>query len=145
MITGLSLIVFLFLIVFSIIDLKTKVVPSFITTAVIFLICLVNFSDLEFGLIHMSFGLMTFIFAYMIYEMDFIRGVADIKVLVILGMMVKTIPSLFILLSIVVIGGFLYKVIWKYGLGKEENEEIPFLLCFLIIYCFMAVVGGLII
>jgi len=44
---------------------------------------MVNFHDLQYGMLHLSFGILAFIFAYLLYEGKFIGGVADIKVLVI--------------------------------------------------------------
>jgi len=140
----LTIIVFLFLLVISLIDLKTKKVPAFLTTALIFTIAMVNMNDINFGILHLAFGVLAFIYAYMIYELDFIDGVADIKVIVIIGMMVAEFSTFFVFMALVMFFGVAYKLIWKFGLKKPEGSEIPFIISLWAVYSVLWIVGGLI-
>ena len=140
----LTMIVFTLLLVVSIIDFKTKKVPSFLTTALIFLVAMVNMTEVQFGLIHLSFGILAFVFAYMLYELNFINGIADIKVLTIIGMMVKTIPYFFFFLIFTVAYGCVYKLFWRFVLKKEYACEVPYIASLLITYVALWLGGGLI-
>ena len=140
----LTLIVFTLLFIISLIDLRTKKVPAFLTTGMIFLIAMVNMANIEFGMIHMAFGVLAFIFAYMIYELEFIRGVADIKVIVIIGMMVSSIPYFFMAIILIMLLGMGSKFVWRYGLRKSEGSEIPFIVSLWAVYTVLWISGGLI-
>ena len=140
----LTMIVFAFLLIISLIDLKTKKVPAFLTTALIFAIAMVNMANIQFGLIHLGFGVLAFIFAYMIYELDFIGGVADIKVIVIIGMMVSSIPYFFMAIILIMLLGMGSKFVWRYGLRKSEGSEIPFIVSLWAVYTVLWISGGLI-
>jgi len=140
----LTLIVFVFLLIISLIDLRTKKVPAFLTTSIIFAIAMVNMVNLNFGILHLSFGLLAFIFAYLLYELKFIGGIADIKVIVIIGMMIAEFSTFFIFITITMIFGLLYKIVWRYILKKSEGSEIPFIIALLGVYVVLWITGGLI-
>ena len=144
MIITLTMIVFALLLVVSLIDFRTKHVPAFLTTSIIFLVAMVNMADIQFGLIHLAFGVLAFIFAYLLYEAEFIGGVADIKVMVIIGMMVTNIFSFFMFLGLVMLFGFLYKLVWRFILKKSEGSEVPYLLSLWAIYVILWMQEGLI-
>ncbi len=144
MILTLTIIVFALLFVISLIDLKTKKVPAFLTTALIFLIAMVNMVDIQFGLIHLGFGILAFIFAYLLYELNFIGGVADIMVIVIIGMMIAELSTFFVFMIMAMVFGVAYKSFFRYVLKKEEKKEIPFILALVLVYVLLWVFGGLI-
>jgi len=140
----LTLIVFFFLFIISLIDLKTKRVPAFLTTALIFAIAMVNMVDLSFGILHISFGVLAFIFAYLLYELNFIGGVADIKVIVIIGMMIAELQTFFVFITMLMIFGLLYKIVWRFVLKKPEGSEVPFIISLWAVYVVLWITGGLI-
>lgn len=140
----LTMTVFVFLLIISLIDLRTKKVPAFLTTALIFAIAMVNMVDINYGILHLSFGLLAFIFAYLLYELNFIGGVADIKVIVIIGMMIAEFSTFFIFMAMIMIFGLAYKVAWKYILKKPEDAEIPFIISLWAVYIILWINGGLI-
>ena len=140
----LTMSIFAFLFIISLIDLKTKKVPAFLTTAIIFIVATVNMINLNFGILHLSFGVLAFIFAYLLYELDFIGGVADIKVIVIIGMMIANLSTFFIFITIVMIFGLVYKIIWRYILKKPEGSEIPFIISLWVVYVVLWITGSLI-
>jgi len=130
----LTIIVFVFLFIISLIDLRTKKVPAFLTTAIILAVAMVNMANINFGIIHLSFGVIAFIFAYLLYEMNFIGGIADIKVIVIIGMMIAEFSTFFIFMIMVMIFGLAYKVVWRYILKKPESAEVPFIISLWAVY-----------
>lgn len=141
---NLTLIVLILLVVISLIDFRTKQVPAFFTTAIILAILLVNMVDAEFGLIHIAFGIISFTFAYLLYESNFIQGIADIKVITIIGMMVSTLPYLFLFFLLTMILGIIYMAFWRYGLNYPEKSEIPFIPSLFCVYVILFAIGGLI-
>ena len=141
---GLVLIVLFFLVVASILDLYIKKVPSIFLTGLIFIVALVNLSEITFGMIHLSFGIISFIFAWMLYEADFIGGVADIKIIIVIGMLCSTVPTLMIFFGLIAVFGVLYKGFWIYGLKRKQYELIPFVPCLLWIFLTLWLGGALI-
>ena len=130
----LTIIVFVFLFIISLIDLRTKKVPAFLTTAIILAVAMVNMANINFGIIHLSFGVIAFIFAYLLYEMNFIGGIADIKVIVIIGMMIAEFSTFFVFILMIMILGIGYKIIWRYILKKPESAEVPFIISLWAVY-----------
>ena len=140
----LTLVVFALLFMISLIDLKTRRVPAFLTTALIFTIAMVGMVNISQGMIRLSFGVLAFIFAYMLYELDFIGGIADIKVIVIIGMMIISINHFFVMVAMIMVFGFIYKIVWRYVLKKPEGSEVPFIIALWGVYVVLWVNGGLI-
>lgn len=129
----------LMLLMLSIIDIKYKKLPSSLTTSIIFILALVNFNNL-------MFGVLMFIFAYMMMEGltdkgEFFTGVADLKVTVMLGLMINNIYALMFLIFLILIIGVVYKIIMMKFL-KQKNE-IAFIPVFLIVYIILLVVQNL--
>ena len=137
-------VILFFLVVASLIDFYTKQVPSVFLTGLIVIVAVVNLAEIQFGMIHLTFGIISFIFAYMLYEADFIGGVADIKVITIIGMLCSTIPFLLTFFGLVGLLGLLYKGVWLFVGQKNENDLVPFLPCLLWVFITLWGVGGLI-
>jgi hypothetical protein len=135
MINMLFLIVGIFLLIVSVIDWKLKCVPSIFLTAMLFAVAVLNPANLWFGI-------MAFIVAYLLMEADFFSGVADIKVMTILGFMIHTTNGLFALMLLTVIYGFLWKVMIKWRFKKAM--DVAFLPVFLFIYITMLLLGWII-
>lgn len=141
---SLTLIIFVLLGITALIDIKTKKIPSIFLTGIIFLVAMVNMVEITFGLIHLAFGILAFIFAYMLYEARFIGGIADIKTLVIIGLLIRSIPSFFLFIILIMVIGFIYKLFFRYVLKKDFKEEIPFILALVFVYIILWFSGGLI-
>jgi Flp pilus assembly protein protease CpaA len=140
---SLTLVVFFLLLVITLIDLKTKKVPAFLTTATLLVALMVNFQFFDVGIAHLSLGVMAFIFGYMLYELDFISGVADIKVIAIIGVMLLNFDFLFIFFILVGLIGLVYKIIWRVVMKKQRKDEAPFIFALLCIYLILWLSGGL--
>lgn len=128
------IIVGVFLLIASIIDWKLKVLPSIMLTAMLFAVAVLNPANLWFGI-------MTFIMAWMLYEADFFSGVADIKIMTMIGFMLSTTNYLFGLILMTVCFGFVWKVMIKYRLRKEK--DVAFIPVFFYIYLALYMLGGL--
>jgi hypothetical protein len=135
MIPLLLLIIGIFLLIFSIIDWKVKMIPSIFLTAILFVIAFLYPANLWFGL-------MGFIMAYLLYEADFFSGIADVKVMAMIGLMISTTTWMLIFIGLVVILGLFWKILIKWRMKKEK--ETAFIPIFLFIYIAMILLGGII-
>jgi len=127
--------------IISIIDWKFKAVPSILLTSIIFITAVTHFKDLDQGVTSISFGILAFIFAYFLYEADFIKGVADIKFIVIIGLMISTISMFFVSIILIMLYGIAYKMVF-YFLFKDESIEIPFIPALYSVYVVLFILGG---
>lgn len=134
MINWLLWIVLAFLFICSIIDYKFRALPSIMLTAMLFTVACLNPTNLWFGI-------MAFIIAYLLYEADFFSGIADIKVMTILGFMIHTTNGLFALILLTVIFGFIWKVMIKWRFKKAE--DVAFIPVFLFCYIAMILLGSI--
>lgn len=126
------------LILASFLDLKYKSVPSVLLSLMIFVVLLLRPDNLLFGVI-------AFVFAWVIRDlisdvagMEF--GVADIKIMVIIGLLLANFTSLIIMLISFSIFQFAYTVIWRWKVAKEG--EMPFIPCLLAVYVALLLIGG---
>lgn len=119
------------LIIFSVIDIKYKEIPSVLLTGTLFVYAVVNFN-------HIYLGILAFIFSYLLYEMEFISGIADIKLLTTIGFMFDSMLILFILVLLTPTIGTIYKFITKKFIKKSEWAFVP---CLTIIYFILLTIG----
>lgn len=126
------------LVLASFLDLKYKSVPSVLLSLTIFTTLLLRPDNLLFGVI-------AFVFAWVIRDlisdvagMEF--GVADIKIMVIIGLLLANFTSLIIMLISFSIFQFAYTVIWRWKVAKEG--EMPFIPCLLAVYVALLLIGG---
>ena len=120
------------LFIFAIIDFKVKEIPSILLTGTLFVICALNLGNIPFGVL-------SFIFAYLLYEADFIGGVADIKIIVTIGLLINSIYVLAFYIIIVLIYGIGWKIIYKWMFNKEK--ECPFIPCLFFVYVVLTVIN----
>ena len=133
MIDWLVWIVLGFLLIVSLIDWKLKVLPSIMLTGMLFVVAVLNPANLWFGI-------MTFIVAYLLYEADYFSGVADIKVMTIVGFMVASTNFLFGLILLTVWFGLVWKVLIKWR--TKNQEDVAFLPVFFFVYVALMLLGG---
>lgn len=118
-------------------DLKSKKVPSVFTTAIILILCIVNFNNIYFGII-------AFVFAWLLFEFEFISGVADIKVIVIIGLMCSSMLGIFALMIFVAIYGAIYKIAFGLILKKDAVAfTLPLLLIYFTMWILSYSIGGI--
>lgn len=127
----------------AIIDWKFKQIPSIFLTGILFVVMMIQlFSPSTWAYFHLAGGLTFFVFAWMLYEANFIGGIADIKIITIIGLMISNYPFLFIGVLLILFYGFIYKVIFRYILKKDKEEEVPFIPCLFSVYLAMYYLGG---
>lgn len=100
--------------------------------------------DFIFGIQHLAYGVIAFIFAILLYDFDYIGGWADIKVITIIGMMITNIQFLAIMMLLVTAYGTIYKGIWIVKGKLKEDDEVPFLIPLTAVYLFLLFTGGII-
>lgn len=128
------LIVLFFLVIFSILDWKVRKIPAIFLTGALFIVAVINFVNLQYGI----FALLL---AIILYEGDFFSGLADIKVMAMMGFLVNNFNSLVIMFLLIGVYGLIYKVVLKIYHRKEK--EIAFIPVFLLTYINMLIVGGI--
>lgn len=128
----------------AVIDWKYKAIPSVFLTGMILATAMIHFVSFETGVISLVFGTLAFIYAWTLYEADFIGGIADVKIMTIIGLMIPTFfPMFFIFMLLIVLFGMAYKLIFRYVLKKDKFEEVPFIPCLYAVYIAMWFIGGL--
>lgn len=136
-----QILVLAFLIIISIIDIKSKgkvLIPSFLTTFAILVVGIVNIVNVPFGILAGILGW----FMTDIFEDDlsnFMSGLADVKITIVLGLMISSVISFLLLCLFIAIGGVLYKI----AMIKinPKAKEVPFSPMFLIVYVIMLLMG----
>ena len=136
---ALNLIVLLFLVLASILDLKYKQVPSIILTGMIFVV--VVLAVVNDNTTSILFGLVGLIFSIILYEGEFIGGIADIKILSLMSMLILNELWLFGFIILILLLGVCWKAINKYYFNKKD--DIAFIPLLTFVYIVLLVVGGL--
>ena len=113
-------------------DLKSKKVPAILTTAIILALSIVNINNLQFGII-------AFIFGWLLYEFNCIEGLADVKVITIIGLMCSSLYGIFALIILVTIYGAIYRAAFGVILKKDA---IAFTLPLFLIYITMWILSN---
>lgn len=126
----LSLIVLVFLLIISIIDWKVKAVPSIMMTSMIFVVMLIEKNIL--------FGLSGFVLGWLLYESGYFGGIADVKVMAIIGLMVSSLTDFFVFSALTMVLGIVYIIIFKIN---KKDEEVPFLPLLFIVYAILMLLG----
>jgi len=127
-------IVAVFLIFVSIIDWKTKQIPSIILTGMLFVVLILNPT-------HVLLGIASFVIAWLLYEADFISGIADIKATVIVGLMLSSLSWFFLYVLLLCAYGLFWKVLIKWRMKRAK--KIAFLPVFLFLFITLWILGGI--
>ena len=125
------------LIIFSIIDLKVKAIPSIFLTGLIFVLSIVNIGNIQFGIVSL-------ILALLLKESDFIGGMADIKIIVMVGLIISSIQEMMIFTILLMTSGLAYKIVLKYVM-KSNEKEIAFIPAITFAYLFFLINQGVLI
>ena len=129
------LIIGMILLIFSIIDWRVRAIPSIFLTAMLFMVAIIYPANLWFGI-------MAFIMAYMLFEADFFGGVADIKIMTMVGLMISSINWLFLYIGLIMVFGMVWKIVVKWRMRK--SKQTAFVPVFLFVYIAMIWLGGII-
>lgn len=130
-------IVALFLAVVSIYDWKFKEVPSIILTGMLFVVLALNLSSI-------GFGLLAVVIALLMYEADFISGIADLKIITIIGLMATNLFWFFISIVLIFVFGIVYKlVIKKFTRTAKKQKQVAFIPVLFAVYLALWILGGI--
>jgi hypothetical protein len=128
------------LIIASYLDIKYKAVPSVALTGILFLVAVMRIEYLQFGVLA---GLFAWIIKDLIADfsgLDF--GMADIKILILIGLMIPTMNFFLIFIGIFALFQLIYTIAWIRFVGAET--ERPFIPCLLFVYLVMVLLGGVV-
>jgi len=125
MIDQLLIIFTIFLVVIAIIDFKFRAIPSVVLTAMLFVLLFLRFENLQWALILGVFGLLLWEFAH---ENGVSFGLADIKVMIMMGFFINSLLSVTTFLICFGVGQILYFGAMKRWSKNEEVAFIPMLL-----------------
>lgn len=133
MITPTIIIFSVLLLIFTVLDIKFRSIPSILLTATIIALAFIKFENFKWALIFGMVGFLLWEFS------DEQFGIADIKVMIMLGFFISNLGAMWILLVIFSIGQFAYlSLVYKFS----KFEEIPFIPMFFAIWV-GGVVGGI--
>lgn len=119
------IVVGLYLLLIAIIETKNKKIPSILPTAVILIL---SIGVVLKNPITMVYGLLGFVFAWLLYEFYYLKSVADIKVIIIISLILDSMTKFMVFMLLVGVLGFFYTLILK------KHKEIPFTPLLFIIY-----------
>lgn len=138
----LAIVVLILLGIVAVIDWKVKAIPSAFLTGLIFMTAMIHFYNFEMGVISLAFGSLAFIYGWLLYEADFIGGLADVKVLTVIGLMITSVPMFFVFVLATLLFGMTYKLTFRYLLKKHKYEEVPFIPPLYAVYVALWIIGG---
>lgn len=119
-------------------DIKYKAVPSVFLSALVFICLLMRLHNLLFGIILLVFGIMIKDLIHDVAGMDF--GNADLKILVVIGLLFASSHVMMWFMIIFAILQFAYTTLWRTFISKEDH--IPFIPCLLAIFVTLLLTGG---
>lgn len=122
----------------SFLDLKYKAIPSVLLTAFIFIVAILRIENLQFGILAGLFGWVIKDFIFEWQGLEF--GMADIKVLAIIGLLIPNMFNFLIFIGIFSIFQLVYTMVWQWRVGKDK--ERAFIPCLLAVYIALMLIGG---
>ena len=112
----------LVIILLSYIDIKKREFPAVLTSGLLFVVAIVKFGNIEFGIL-------AFVLAWFLMEADFFGGIADLKIIVIIGFFITQMGEFFLMTILILIYGVIYKILMlKIMKQKDETAFVPVLL-----------------
>jgi len=104
----------------TLIDIKTKRVPSILLSGLLLVAGILNFSNISYGLLALTY-------AWFLIDSDFIKGMGDVKVIGIIGLFISNLHVFFLFMILIVFYGVVYKWCLLFIMKEKENSEIPFI------------------
>lgn len=134
----LLVIVTLFMFIFSFLDIKYRLIPSVFTTSLLFIVLVLRLDNLEYGILALIFSVFIYELWSGMYGKDF--GLADMKVMVIIGLLISDMRMFFVFIGLFMLFQFIYAVLWS-KFVKSENL-MPFIPCLYAVYLTLLMLGG---
>jgi hypothetical protein len=144
---GVAEVIFLILAIASAIDLISRRVPSFLLTTAMFisLAVVIFIGNSTMIMTSISLGILGYMFGMILYDLNYIGGMADLKVIIVMSLVLVDLSAFFTMMILIVVFGAVYKLlIWRWILKKGDDDEIPFLVCLFAVYVALYMLGGII-
>ena len=126
------------LMVASLLDLKYRAIPSVALTSLLFIVVIMRIENIQFGIA-------AFIFAWLFKDLLTIKniefGVADIKIMAMIGLMISTMNGFLIFIGVFALFQLVYTLAWQWRFGSDH--ERPFIPCLLAVYIALLFIGGI--
>jgi len=132
--------VLIVLFVASIIDIKYRKIPSVVLTGLLLVVLMLRLENIAFGLIALVFALLVKDLISDFSGMEF--GVADIKILATIGLLVNSFSGLAILFASFGVLQFAYTLIWRWKISSEG--EMPFIPLLFAVYIILLIFGAVV-
>lgn len=130
-------------ILLSIVDIIWKKFPSGFTTGLLFMTVVASYIDR--GDAAIILGLFSFIIGWMMLEFGTpIKGVADLKIITMIGCVMLDIRFMFIFIAILMVYGLVYQGIMLKVFNLNSDDEIPFIPIITICYITLLLIGGIV-
>jgi xanthosine utilization system XapX-like protein len=137
MITTLMLVFTALLLIFAILDLKSKAIPSVLLTGTIFILVGLNFGNLKWAVLTGLMGMLLWEFS----EGNKVAfGVADIKIMIMLGFFLTSFNSFFFFMLSFAVCQMVYIAGVRWFL---KMDEVPFVPLFFVLWIAGLVAGGM--
>lgn len=126
----------IFLIIISVVDIKTfnkeeGGIPSFLTTAFIFIVLILT------GINGLLYGLLAGAFAWFLVDVGLFKGIPDIKVLIAVGCSFTSLFPFLIFLAVMLFAGTIMQTaILKFTKISKEKGEMPYIPIMALSYLF---------
>lgn len=127
-----NIFVLVVLLLSSYLDVKYREIPAVLLTATLIVVFAVFHKNLVFGILA---GLVAWIIYDLLATNSYEFGMADIKIMCIIGLMIATFEQFFFFLIIFAIVQFIY--VFIFAKIKKDTRQIPFVPCLTIIYIIM--------
>ena len=129
--------VLLVLILLSYIDLKKKEFPAVLTSGLLLVVALTKFDNIEFGVL-------AFVLAWFLMEADFFGGIADLKIIAVMGFFVSGLGMFFLFTIMIVVFGTVYKVAMVKIIKMKETDEVAFIPVLLAVFVTLLIIQHLV-
>lgn len=135
MIIQVYILVGVFLLIMALLDIQSKKMPSILPTAIILFSAIASFFFYE----TIVFGVLAFIFAWLLYEFNWYGGRADVKAMTIIGFTLISLNQFYAFMTISVFIGFFYSIIFRWIMKFPAKKNIPFVPAIFLIYLTMLI------
>ena len=130
MITQVYFLIGIFLLIMALLDIKEKKMPSILPTSIILFSAIASYYYFQ----TLTFGILAFIFAFLLYEFDWYSGRADIKAMTIIGFTLISLNQFYVFMTLSVLVGFFYTLVFRGIMKIPSKKYVPFVPAIFLIY-----------
>lgn len=130
------IVVGIILLVMAIWDWKYKQMPSIIPTTAILLIMMISLSEPKI----VQYGLIGGVLGLFLWELGVIKGIADIKAIIIICLTLVSLKQLLLFMVLFAFMGLSYQSVLAKFLKKKKGDEIPYIPLFFVTYLIIHII-----